>query len=159
MPVRTICLTVALVLGFGAGAAAQERPERAERVQERVAARDSVRRSRQDAAPSGALLRMDTVVCRFGDVPRKGGDLTRTLGVRNEGSAPLVITRVVTSCSCLKADFAKRPIAPGATGTIRIIYQPNKSEPGSFSKVLHVYSNSADGRHVITVQGNSIEEK
>ena len=40
---------------------------------------------------------------------------------------------------------------------IRITYEPHKSEPGVVNKVIQVYSNSVDGRDVITVQGNSID--
>ena len=75
----------------------------------------------------------------------------------NDGTVPLVVTRVITSCSCLKASYSKRPVAPGESGTISIIYEPHKSEPGVFNKVIQIYSNSVDGRDVITVQGNSID--
>lgn len=88
---------------------------------------------------------------------RKGGDLVREFRFVNDGTAPLVLVRVITSCSCLKASFSKRPVEPADSGVIRIIYEPHKSEPGAFNKVIQVYSNSVDGRDVITVQGNSIE--
>ena len=87
----------------------------------------------------------------------KGGDLVREFTFTNDGTAPLVVTRVITSCSCLKASFPKRPVPPGGQGVIRITYEPHKSEPGVFNKVIQVYSNSVDGRDVITVQGNSID--
>ena len=48
-------------------------------------------------------------------------------------------------------------IEDGKQGVIRITYEPHKSEPGVFNKVIQVYSNSVDGRDVITVQGNSID--
>lgn len=88
---------------------------------------------------------------------RKGGDLVREFRFVNDGTAPLVLVRVITSCSCLKASFSKRPVEPADSGVIRITYEPHKSEPGAFNKVIQVYSNSVDGRDVITVQGNSIE--
>ena len=104
-----------------------------------------------------ALLRMDTVSHDFGDVPRRGGDLVWDFVFTNAGTAPLVLTRVVTSCTCLKPTYSRRPVEPGGRGTIRITYQPLKNEPGAFSKAIQVYSNSSDGRHVLTVRGNSIE--
>lgn len=109
--------------------------------------------------PDGPHLQLENPTYHFGDVPRKGGDLTHEFRFVNNGSKPLVIQRVITSCSCLKASFSKRPIAPADSGVIRIIYQPLKSEPGTFNKVIQVYSNSIDGRDVITVQGHSIEGK
>lgn len=104
-----------------------------------------------------ARLVLPVATHNFGDVPRKGGELTQEFAFRNEGTAPLVIVRVLTSCSCFRASFPKRPVPPGGTGVIRVVYEPLKSEPGAFSKVLQIYSNSATGREVITVQGNSIE--
>ena len=68
-----------------------------------------------------------------------------------------MLTRVFTSCSCLKTSFAKRPVAPGASGVIRVTYEPHKSEPGVFNRVIQVYSNSTGGRALLTVQGNSID--
>ena len=105
----------------------------------------------------GAHLRLENAAYNFGDVPRKGGDLVREFRFVNDGTAPLVLVRVITSCSCLKASFSKRPVEPADSGVIRITYEPHKSEPGAFNKVIQVYSNSVDGRDVITVQGNSIE--
>ena len=107
--------------------------------------------------PEGPHLLFENPTYDFGDVPRKGGDLTREFRFVNDGTKPLVILRVITSCSCLKATFSKRPVAPADSGVIRIVYQPLKSEPGTFNKVIQIYSNSVDGRDVITVQGNSIE--
>ena len=107
--------------------------------------------------PAGAHLHMVVASHDFGDVPRKGGDLEREFTFTNDGTVPLVVTRVITSCSCLKASYSKRPVPPGEQGVIRITYEPHKSEPGVFNKVIQVYSNSVDGRDVITVQGNSID--
>ena len=98
----------------------------------------------------GAHLRLENATYNFGDVPRKGGDLVREFRFVNDGTAPLVLVRVITSCSCLKASFSKRPVEPADSGVIRIIYEPHKSEPGAFNKVIQVYSNSVDGRDVIT---------
>ena len=106
----------------------------------------------------GAHLRLENATYNFGDVSRKGGDLVREFRFVNDGTAPLVLVRVITSCSCLKASFSKRPVEPADSGVIRITYEPHKSEPGAFNKVIQVYSNSVDGRDVITVQGNSIDK-
>lgn len=117
------------------------------------------RRTSESQKPTGAHLHLESATHDFGDVSRKGGDLVREFTFANNGTTPLVVTRVVISCSCLKASFPRRPVAPGAKGVIRITYEPHKSEPGAFNKVIHVYSNSIDGRDVITVQGNSHDEE
>lgn len=112
---------------------------------------------REAVAAKGARLKLYETSHNFGDVPRRGGDLVYEITFRNEGTAPLVLTRVVTSCSCLKVHFSKRPVAPNEEGHLKIIYEPHKSEAGAFNKVIQIYSNAEGGRELITVQGNSIE--
>lgn len=138
----------------------QRTEQRTRRNEDRTRERPG-RRQQKDTVPQpdrkGARLRFLEQNHNFGDIARKGGDLTHEFRFRNEGDTPLVITRVVTSCSCLKGSFSKRPVVPRAEGVLRIIYEPHKSEAGVFNKVIFVYSNSADGNELITVQGNSIE--
>lgn len=112
---------------------------------------------RREARSSDAALTLHAVSHHFGDVARRGGDLEYELHYTNTGTTPLVLTRVVTSCSCLKVHFQRRPLPPGEKGVIRIVYQPQKSEPGVFNKVIQIYSNARDGRAVFTVQGNAVE--
>lgn len=109
------------------------------------------------AESGGAAIRLHEVHHNFGDVARRGGDLVYELHYTNEGDQPLVLTRVVTSCSCLKVHFQHRPLKAGDEGVIRIVYEPQKSEPGAFSKVIQIYSNSASGRVIFTVQGNALD--
>lgn len=109
------------------------------------------------AQSRGAELRFAETNHDFGDVPQKGGEQTYDFAFTNGGDVPLVITRVVTSCSCIRASYPRRPVAPGGSGTIRIVYEPIKSAPGAFNKVIQIYSNALSKRDVITVQGNSLE--
>lgn len=108
---------------------------------------------------TGAHLRLEETSWNFGDVPRRGGDLVHEFRFVNDGMKPLVLVRVITSCSCIKASYSKRPVAPADSGVIRIVYEPHMSEPGSFNKVIQIYSNSIDGRDILTVQGNSFDEE
>ena len=45
-------------------------------------------------------------------------------GFVNNGKDPLVITRLVSTCSCAKAEYDKRIVKPGESGVIRLIYSP-----------------------------------
>lgn len=105
----------------------------------------------------GAHLKLDAATLDFGDVQRRGGDLVREIGFVNDGSSPLVILSVTTSCSCLKADYSRKPVAAGERGVIKIIYEARKMELGVFHRVIQVRSNSTDGVNLIAVQGNSLE--
>ncbi len=112
-----------------------------------------------DEVPAGAHLRFEESTFDFGDVPRKGGNLTKEFVFINDGTEPLVILRALTSCSCTKVSFSKRPIAPGERGVIKVVYELHKKEPGTFSKVIQIFSTSVEGRNILTVRGNSIDTK
>ena len=45
-------------------------------------------------------------------------------GFINKGKTPIVISRLVSTCSCAKAEYDKRVINPGGRGVIRLIYSP-----------------------------------
>ena len=116
--------------------------------------------SQESATPkTGAQMTFKTNSYDFGDIARKGGDVECTFEFVNDGDTPLVITRVVTSCSCTKAEYSKKPIPAGAKSTIKIIYEPHKKEPGVFHKVIQIFTNTADKRKIVTVKGNSLDNK
>lgn len=115
---------------------------------------------RREARKSeGALMVLPAAEYDFGTVDRRGGDLCYELTFVNEGTTPLVLMRVITSCSCLKSEFSKRPVPPGGEGKITLTYQPLKAEPGTFHKVVQILSNSQTGRELFTIRGNSIDHK
>lgn len=116
-------------------------------------------RRREARKSSGAALVLLNTEHDFGTVDRRGGDLVYTLHYRNEGTGPLVLTRIITSCSCLKSHFSKRPLPVGGQDSILLIYEPLKAEPGTFNKVVQILSNSTSGRELFTIRGNSIDDK
>ncbi len=106
----------------------------------------------------GARLSFEKTEHNFGDVPHKAKQIECSFDFTNDGSAPLVITKIVTSCTCTKADYPKKPVMPGQKGSIRIIYEPGKKDAGMFYKAVEVYSNSADAkRKTIVIRGKAIE--
>ncbi len=102
-----------------------------------------------------SIVSLDRTEYDFGEIRRRGGDVTADFVLTNRGTQPLVVIQVVTSCSCLKADFSRKPVAPGAQSTVRLRYEPHKADPGTFYKVVKIYTNA--GRLLVTLQGNSIE--
>ncbi len=107
--------------------------------------------------PTVPQMQFEEQCWNFGDIERKGGDVRHDFMFTNMGDKPLVILRVVTTCSCVKASYPKRPIAVGEKGMVRITFEPHKSEPGVFSKVIQIYTNTRTGRQLLTVQGNSLD--
>jgi hypothetical protein len=125
-----------------APAAAQEQAQTQEQEQER---------------PAGPHFDFETTEYDFGDIAHSLPKVECRFKFTNDGTAPLVITRILTSCSCVKTEYGKRPIPPGGEGEIVVTYEVNKKESGVFYKVIEVYSNSTDRRNNLIVKGNAVE--
>ena len=105
------------------------------------------------------VMVFDSVSHNFGDVPRKGGDLVKEFRFVNKGDAPLVIKKITKSCSCISVHYSRKPVMPGQEATIKVKYEPHKVEPGTFHKVVQIYTNESKDVRLITIQGNSIDKK
>lgn len=117
-------------------------------------------RRKPTAGQSGAQLTfLDKTSHDFGVVERRGGDLIKVFRFVNDGHKPLVIKRVTKSCSCITAHFPRKPIKPGEVDEIRVRYEPHKAEAGAFHKVVQIYTNTAQGEHLIMIQGNSVVKR
>lgn len=90
----------------------------------------------------------------FGTIKQEDGDVTAYFEFKNEGTAPLLISNVRTSCGCTRPTWPKSPIEPGATGTISATYRAS-TRPYYFQKTITVYSNDTEHQTVtLSITGN-----
>ncbi|MDR0743884.1 MAG: DUF1573 domain-containing protein [Tannerella sp.] len=99
---------------------------------------------------------IDSAMYDFGDINEKNGAVTHSFKIKNNGEAPLVVTKVVASCGCTTPDWTKEPIAPGRTGEIKVTFDPT-NRPGTFTKTISVYSNGKVGSFVLTIKGKVVQ--
>lgn len=92
----------------------------------------------------------------FGKIRESGGKQTGTFTFKNSGNKPLVVTKVMVSCKCVNITFPKKPVAPGAEGTITVTYDPKKQK-GIFHKAIQVYSNDPQARFIVLIKGEVVE--
>jgi hypothetical protein len=72
---------------------------------------------------------------------RKEGDILDTVFVfTNTGEAPLVISKVRTSCGCTVPEWPKEPIQPGEKGRILVSFNTNH-KTGNQVKTITIHSN------------------
>ncbi len=114
-------------------------------------------RAQVEEKPAGPRFNFESTEYDFGNIDHDLPKVECKFTFTNDGSAPLVITKVLTSCSCVKTRYDKKPILPGGRGEIVVAYEVNKKESGVFYKVIEVYSNSVDKRNNLIVKGNAIE--
>src|ERR1700744_4136954 len=75
----------------------------------------------------------------FGKIPQ-GTPVTTVFTFTNVGKEPLIISNVQPTCGCTIADYTKTPVAPNATGSIKITY--NAAALNGFGKTIVVTSNA-----------------
>ncbi len=88
----------------------------------------------------------------FGYLQESEGKVSHAFRFTNDGDSPLVITRVRSSCGCTTPQYSKRPVSPGQTDSIVVIFDP-KGRPGEFRKEVTISTNSRKSIKKITIKG------
>lgn len=110
----------------------------------------------RNATTPDAEISFATIEHNFGTVPERGKKVSHTFEFTNTGKHPLVITRITTTCKCVEYNFSKKPLAPGEKGEITVTYNPRKQD-GVFYKVIQVFTNTVEERHLLKVRGEVIK--
>ena len=81
----------------------------------------------------------------------KGSDGVRVFEFTNTGDAPLIISKVSSSCGCTIPKKPEEPIMPGKTGEIQVKYDTNRVGP--IRKAITVISNADTPTKVLKIKG------
>lgn len=110
------------------------------------------------AQNKNALISFKKIVNDFGTIKEDDGIVTCDFEFINSGKSPLIVQRVITSCDCATTEWTKEPVLPGASGVVKIAYNP-KDRPGKFSKMITVYSNAETSTNVLQISGLVLEHQ
>jgi len=84
----------------------------------------------------------------FGMV-QEGGKVVHVFEVLNTGNADLLLQSVKPSCGCTTPKYDKKPIRPGKTGSIEVVFD-TKGRPGKQRKTVMVVTNTEPPNTVLT---------
>ncbi|SEM27028.1 Protein of unknown function [Maribacter orientalis] len=101
----------------------------------------------QDAA---AKIEFKSETVDYGEIA-KGSDGIRVFEFTNTGTAPLIISKVSSSCGCTIPKKPEDPILPGKTGEIQVKYDTNRVGP--IRKAITVISNADTPTKVLKIKG------
>ncbi len=71
---------------------------------------------------------------------------------KNTGKEPLIISDAKGSCGCTVPQWPKDPIAPGATGEIKVEFN-SKGKQGPQEKKVTVTANTNPAQSILTIKG------
>ena len=101
---------------------------------------------------TGAKIEFTKETHDYGTV-KYGADGTCTFEFKNTGTEPLIIANAKGSCGCTVPEWPKEPIAPGATGTIKVKYDTMRT--GAINKSVTISSNAVnEPEKVIYIKGS-----
>lgn len=85
----------------------------------------------------------------------KGADGVRVFEFTNTGDAPLIVSKVTSSCGCTVPKKPEGPIMPGKTGEISVKYDTNRVMP--IRKTITVMSNADTPTVALKIKGDVID--
>ncbi len=108
-----------------------------------------------NAQDTQAKIEFKTEVIDYGEIA-KGSDGVRQFEFTNTGDAPLIISRVYSSCGCTIPKKPEKPVAPGETGVIEVKYDTKRVGP--IRKTITVYSNAVESTKAIKIKGTVLDQ-
>lgn len=91
----------------------------------------------------------------FGTIAENNGKVSCMMRLVNATDSAIVIIEVRPACGCTAVDYPHRPINPGDTATVILVYNPY-GRPGEFDKPVTVRLNTSPKRTVLKVKGTVI---
>ncbi len=88
----------------------------------------------------------------FGNI-KQDSENKHVFNFTNTGKEPLIIENATGSCGCTVPNYPKEPIAPGATGTIEVVYKPGKQENAQ-QKTVTVTANTEPKQTILRIKAN-----
>jgi hypothetical protein len=106
---------------------------------------------------SGPIITFTENSFDFGDIIQ-GDTVKHVFNFKNTGTAPLIISEVITTCGCTAPKWTNKPVLPGKTGEIAITYGSAGKE-GLQNKVITVLSNSVNTPVRVSIRVNVLPKK
>ena len=103
-----------------------------------------------------AEIKFETNSIDYGEIDY-GSDGSRVFKFKNVGDAPLVFSRISSSCGCTIPKKPEQPIEPGAEGQIEVNYDTKRV--GIFRKAVTVNSNAKNPTVILRIMGEVLDEE
>ena len=93
----------------------------------------------------------------FGEI-QEGEVVNHVFKFKNEGEGPLIISNAQGSCGCTVPQWPRQPIAPGATGEIKVSFN-SSGRAGKQDKRVTLTTNAVPQTKVLNITSTVISNK
>jgi len=102
-----------------------------------------------------AEIQFKETVIDYGII-ENGEDGAKIFEFKNTGNAPLIFSRIFSSCGCTIPKKPEKPILPGESGEIQVNYDTKRT--GIFQKAITVRSNAKTPNIILRIKGEVLPE-
>lgn len=99
------------------------------------------------------VIKFDHTGIDLGEMTQDGGKKPFSFKFVNEGNAPLVLTYVHASCSCIGLEYPRHPIAPGDSATVKGYLNPASISEPTFQRNILIRSNAQPSQTRVFITG------
>lgn len=78
--------------------------------------------------------------------------------VKNTGKKPLIIEKVEASCGCTSPEKPEKPILPGKSDRIKVVFHPAAGQVGNQNKTVTVTSNTVNRLTLLKIKAFVVNE-
>ncbi|MEM1135981.1 MAG: DUF1573 domain-containing protein [Bacteroidota bacterium] len=100
----------------------------------------------------GAQLTLSESFFDFGEI-EQGDKVEHIFQLENTGTAPLIISNILTTCGCTATNWTSEPILPKRTGEVKIAFD-SRGRSGIQNKIITIISNAVTPQHKIKITAN-----
>ena len=103
------------------------------------------------------VFKFEKEVYDFGEI-KDGEKVTYDFKFKNIGNSPLIISSATATCGCTIPEYPKEPVAPGAEGLIRVVFN-SAGKAGMQNKIISITANTVPSLTELNILGNVMAAK
>lgn len=97
------------------------------------------------------VFKFEKEVYDFGKII-DGDVVTYDFKFKNIGNSPLIISSATATCGCTVPEYPKEPVASGAEGVIRVVFN-SAGKPGMQNKIVSITANTIPSLTELNILG------
>ena len=92
----------------------------------------------------------------FGEI-KQGDKVSHVFEFKNNGTTPLILSDVKTTCGCTAPEWTKNPVLPGQKGKINVTFN-SSGKAGRVNKTVTVISNATNSPATVKIVTSILTE-
>ena len=125
--------------------------------EERLKELERIAKEESEKAATTTSMTFDKMIIDFGKI-KEDTEHKASYTVRNTGNVPLIIEKVDVSCGCTTAKKPEKPILPGGTDKIEIVFHPKVGQLDKQEKTVTITANTEPSTEVLTIKAFVIQK-